>query len=103
MELTQHQYADGVEEITKWYDRENHANFDVCADDHCQRYQGISKAFSDEAFDAVRDTRAKTLVYGGDVCDARYSKSCGGMTELFRAAWEDKDVPYLTPVYDVPG
>ena len=91
------------QELIRWYDRENHQTFDVCADDHCQRYQGISKAFSDSAFDAVRDTRAKSLVYGGDVCDARYSKSCGGMTERFRAAWEDKDVPYLTPVYDVPG
>ena len=91
------------QELIRWYDRENHQGFDVCADDHCQRYQGISKAFSDAAFDAVRDTRAKALVYGGDVCDARYSKSCGGMTELFRAAWEDIEVPYLTSVYDVPG
>jgi stage II sporulation protein D len=91
------------QELIRWYDRENHKGFDVCADDHCQRYQGISKAFSDAAFDAVRETRGKVLIYGGDVCDARYSKSCGGITELFRAAWEDKNVPYLTSVYDVPG
>jgi peptidoglycan hydrolase-like amidase len=97
------QIQSSEEELIRWYDRENHQAFDVCADDHCQRYQGISKAFSDAAFDAVRDTRAKALVYGDEVCDARYSKSCGGMTELFRAAWEDKDVPYLTSVYDVPG
>ena len=90
-------------ELIRWYGRESHRGFDVCADDHCQRYQGISKAFSRAAFDAVRDTRAKTLVYDGEICDARYSKSCGGMTEVYRAAWEDKDVPYLTSVYDVPG
>lgn len=103
MELTQHQYADGVEEITKWYDRENHANFDVCADDHCQRYQGISKAFSPEAFAAISDTRAKVLVYDEEICDARYSKSCGGISEVYAAAWEDKEVPYLSAVYDWQG
>jgi SpoIID/LytB domain protein len=100
---TSQQTQSSEQEVIRWYDRENHQGFDVCADDHCQRYQGISKAFSDAAFDAVRDTRARTLVYGDEVCDARYSKSCGGMTELFRAAWEDKDVPYLPSVYDVPG
>lgn len=91
------------DELIRWYDRENHLGFDVCADDHCQRYQGIGKAFSQAAFDAVRDTRGKVLVYDDEICDARYSKSCGGMTEVYRAAWEDKDVPYLTSVYDVPG
>jgi len=89
--------------LIRWYDRENHIGFDVCADDHCQRYQGISKAVSESAFDAVRDTRGKVLVYDGQICDARYSKSCGGMTEVYRAAWEDKDMPYLASVYDVPG
>jgi stage II sporulation protein D len=94
--------ADQGSEIEKirWWDRENHADFDVCADDHCQRYQGISKAFSKEAFEAVRDTRGKVLMWGDEICDARYSKSCGGMTEEFRAAWEDRDVPYLQAVYD---
>jgi SpoIID/LytB domain protein len=87
-------------EIIKWYDRENHESFDVCADDHCQRYQGISKAFSRSAFDAVRDTRGKALVFAGEICDARYSKSCGGMTEVYAAAWEEKEVPYLAAVYD---
>jgi peptidoglycan hydrolase-like amidase len=91
------------DEQIRWYDRENHLGFDVCADDHCQRYQGISKAFSQAAFDAVRDTQGKVLVYDDKVCDARYSKSCGGMTEVYSAAWEDKAVPYLTSVYDVPG
>ena len=90
-------------ELIRWYDRESHRGFDVCADDHCQRYQGIGKAFSQVAFDAVRDTRGKALVYNGETCDARYSKSCGGMTEVYRAAWEDKDVPYLSSVYDVSG
>jgi stage II sporulation protein D len=92
-----------ADEVIRWYDRESHADFDVCADDHCQRYQGISKAFSRQAFDAARETRGNVLVSGGEICDTRYSKSCGGMTELYRAAWEDRDVPYLSPVYDGPG
>jgi SpoIID/LytB domain protein len=90
-------------EIIKWYDRESHSAFDVCADDHCQRYQGISKLFSEEAIRAVEDTRGKVLFFEGEICDARYSKSCGGMSEVYRAAWEDKEVPYLTAVYDWLG
>jgi stage II sporulation protein D len=91
------------EEIIRWYDRESHTGFDVCADDHCQRYQGIGKAFSQSAFDAVRDTRGRALVYEGEICDTRYSKSCGGITEEYRAAWENKDVPYLRSIYDENG
>lgn len=91
------------EELIRWYDRESHNDFDVCADDHCQRYQGISKAFSGGAFDAVHDTRGKVLTYGGDICDARYSKCCGGMSENYSAVWEDQDVPYLKQIYDGPG
>jgi stage II sporulation protein D len=91
------------EALIRWYGRESHKGFDVCADDHCQRYQGISKAFSQSAFDAVRDTRGTVLVFDNQICDTRYSKSCGGMTEVYRAAWEDREVPYLTSVYDVPG
>ncbi len=91
---------DSSQQIIRWYDRENHADFDVCADDHCQRYQGISKAFSESAFDAIGSTRGKALIWNGEICDARYSKSCGGMTEVFRAAWEDRDVEYLTAIYD---
>jgi SpoIID/LytB domain protein len=87
-------------ERIKWYDRESHSDFDVCADDHCQRYQGISKAFSNEAFDAIADTRGQALMWGDEICDARYSKSCGGMTEVFRAAWEEKQVAYLPSIYD---
>lgn len=91
------------EEIIRWYDRESHRGFDVCADDHCQRYQGISKAFSRAAFDAVSDTRGRALVYGEEICDARYSKTCGGMTEAYSAVWDDQDIPYLKPIYDGPG
>jgi SpoIID/LytB domain protein len=91
---------DSSHQIIRWYDRENHADFDVCADDHCQRYQGISKAFSEASFNAVGGTRGKALVWNDEICDARYSKSCGGMTEVFRAAWEDRDVEYLASIYD---
>jgi stage II sporulation protein D len=90
-------------EIIRWYDRENHTDFDVCADDHCQRYQGISKAFAQEAFDAARDTRGKVLVSNDEICDTRYSKSCGGVTEVYRAAWEEREVSYLASVYDGSG
>lgn len=93
-------YGDSDTRMIRWWDRENHAEFDVCADDHCQRYQGIGKALSKQAFEAVRDTRGKVLIWGDEICDARYSKSCGGVTEEFRAAWEDRDVPYLQSVYD---
>ena len=72
----------------------------MCADDHCQRYQGISKAFSEAAHDAIRDTRGNVLAFEDEICDARYSKSCGGVTEVYSAAWEDKNVPYLAAVYD---
>ncbi len=94
---------EAIGERIRWYDRESHADFDVCADDHCQRYQGISKAFSSEAFAAIQETRGVGLTYESEICDARYSKSCGGMTEVFRAAWEERDVPYLVAVYDGEG
>ena len=67
----------------RWYDREDHKLFDVCADDHCQRYHGITKIISPAASQAVRDTRGVFLVHGGEICDARYSKSCGGRSEVF--------------------
>lgn len=92
-----------VDELIRWYDRENHQYFDVCADDHCQRYQGITKAFSEAAFESVHETRGQLLMWGDEICDARYSKSCGGMTEKYRFAWEDKEVPYLDAVYDGAG
>jgi SpoIID/LytB domain protein len=86
--------------LIRWYDRENHAEFDFCAYDHCQRYHGIGKATSQSVFEAVRATSGQVLAYGGIVCDARYSKSCGGMTESFSAAWSDEEVPYLAVFYD---
>jgi len=94
--------SDSPDEIIRWYDRESHTDFDVCPDDHCQRYQGISKAYSKAAFETVRDTRGQVLAYDDEICDARYSKSCGGVTEIYGAAWEDKAVPYLQSLYDGP-
>ncbi len=90
-------------EIRRWYGREAHPDFDVCADDHCQRYQGITKMFSVAAADAVRATAGQFLRYRGAICDARFSKSCGGITERYATAWEDQDIPYLRSVYDGPA
>ena len=90
-------------EIVRWYGREAHPDFDVCADDHCQRYQGITKAFSPTVAEAVRATGGEFLRHKGIICDARFSKCCGGITERFATAWEDQDVPYLDSVYDGPG
>lgn len=98
--ITDHGSRTAIHEVIRWYDRESHTDFDVCADDHCQRYQGISKAFSAAVFDAVEQTRGQVLVHGQDTCDARFSKCCGGMSENYRAAWEDVEVPYLVGVYD---
>ena len=93
----------GVVHIRRWYDREDHLHFDVCADDHCQRYQGITRAFSDEAVAAVEATRGLVLAFAGKVCDARFSKCCGGMTEVYPAAWGDEEVPYLKAFHDWDG
>jgi SpoIID/LytB domain protein len=91
----------GCEEITRWYDREAHNRFDVCADDHCQRYQGINRATTDTVVSAIEQTAGIALTYRGQVCDARFSKCCGGLTEEFSAAWEDRQVPYLRSIRDV--
>jgi stage II sporulation protein D len=90
-------------EILRWYGREAHPDFDVCADDHCQRYQGITKAFSPAAAMAVRTTAGEFLRYNGAICDARFSKCCGGITERYATAWENEDIPYLSSVYDGPA
>ena len=90
-------------EILRWYGREAHPDFDVCADDHCQRYQGISKAFSSAAAQAVRATAGEFLRYNGAICDARFSKCCGGITERYATAWEDAEIPYLESIYDGPA
>lgn len=84
-----------VIEIVRWTDRESHSDFDVCADDHCQRYRGTGSITPAAAQEAVRSTRGLVLAYEGDVADARFSKCCGGMTEAFSAAWQDRDIPYL--------
>ena len=86
---------DQVLELVRWYDREDHAHFDVCADDHCQRYQGVTRTSTEAAVGAVAETRGLVLVARGRVCDARFSKCCGGRTEVFASAWGDVDVPYL--------
>ncbi|HEY6435972.1 MAG TPA: SpoIID/LytB domain-containing protein, partial [Ignavibacteriaceae bacterium] len=87
-------------ELIKWYDREDHKLFDVCADDHCQRFQGVTKIISDAAFKAVEQTKGITLLSNGGLCDARYSKCCGGLTESFENVWEPVKHPYLTSVVD---
>lgn len=86
--------------IIRWYDREDHKLFDVCADDHCQRYQGITKASNPSVEKAVKETEGMVLMYGDEICDARFSKCCGGVSETFDTCWEDKDYPYLQPVID---
>ena len=90
------------DEVMRWYDREDHDVFDVCADDHCQRYQGVTKILSEQAEEAVRETHGMVLTHQGQVCDARYSKACGGITEEFDTAWEDRRVPYLASISDAP-
>lgn len=87
-------------EIIRWYDREDHQNFDVCADDHCQRYQGINKIRSEKAWKAVEETAGEVLIYDDKICDARFSKCCGGLTENFENVWEEVRHPYLTKVVD---
>ncbi len=89
-------------ERIRWYDREDHANFDVCADDHCQRYQGITKAYTASVKEAVESTIGSVVMYNGVVCDARFSKSCGGVMEEFQEVWEPVCYPYLAAVVDTP-
>ncbi len=89
-------------EIIRWYDRQSHRDFDVCADDHCQRYQGTGMITSGAVAEAVNATRGTALMFGGTPCDARFSKCCGGVTEDFRIAWDDTVHPYLVPVSDSP-
>lgn len=88
------------QELTRWYDREDHSNFDVCADDHCQRYQGITRASTPEVEQAINETYGLVLMYGDAVCDARFYKCCGGITELFENVWEPVSHPYLQMVID---
>ena len=87
--------------LIRWYDREDHTLFDVCADDHCQRYQGITKETSPHVAEAIRQTKGQILMDGEEICDARFSKCCGGITEEFQYCWEDTPKSYLTAVRDI--
>lgn len=85
----------GEDWTVRWYDNGTHSGFDVCADDHCQRYQGLSRAVGNTVKEVIDETWGEILEYKGEICDARFSKCCGGMTELFSTCWDDKDYPYL--------
>lgn len=86
----------------RWYDHTDHTLFDVCADDHCQRYQGITKETSRNVAEAIRRTRGELLTYGDEICDARFSKCCGGAMEEFQYCWDDTPKPYLKGIGDTP-
>jgi len=88
------------EEITRWYDRNDHELYDFCADDHCQRYQGITKKYNDRAHAAIEETRGVAIVYKDEICDTRFSKCCGGISESYENVWEPEIKPYLTSVVD---
>lgn len=94
--------AETENEIVRWYDREDHDIYDVCADDHCQRYQGVTKIISEASRKAIETTRGVFLTYKGEICDARYYKACGGLTDEFENSWEDTHIPYLVSVSDAP-
>lgn len=95
--------VDGDYHLVKWLGRDDHKAFDVCADDHCQRYQGLTVAVGDNVRKAVDQTWGEVLTYDGEICDARFSKCCGGMMERFGSCWEDIDYPYLAAVSDTPS
>jgi SpoIID/LytB domain protein len=88
------------DEIVRWYDREDHKNYDVCADDHCQRYQGITRASTPNVEKAVIETSGEVLTFNGAICDTRYYKCCGGLSELFENVWEPVNHPYLRSITD---
>ena len=88
------------DEVIRWYAREDHTLFDLCADDHCQRYQGVTRSLNPNVERAVRETCGKVLMYGDEICDARFSKCCGGVTERFSACWENVDYNYLAVLRD---
>ena len=92
-----------AEKYIKWYDHDDHHSFDVCADDHCQRYQGLTRATGATVRKAIDSTWGQVLMHDGVLCDARFSKCCGGRMEVFSTCWEDKDYQYLQPLPDTPG
>ena len=93
-------FVKGEGESIRWYDREDHTIFDVCADDHCQRYQGITRASNPKVEEAVNATRGQVLMYDGKICDTRFGKCCGGQTNEYQYCWENIEVPYLRSVKD---
>ncbi len=97
---TNNNAIEGSNTIIRWYEQEGHDIYDVCADDHCQRYQGITKIITHRPLEAVKMTYGVVITYNGEVCDARYSKACGGITEEYRTAWKDMEVPYLISISD---
>lgn len=97
---TQYKDIENDEAYIKWYDHEDHSLFDVCGDDHCQRYQGIIRISNKRAKEAVRSTKGMVLSYNGEICDTRFSKCCGGISEEYSACWEDKNIPYLKSFFD---
>lgn len=104
-EATAHVAASEIQgngELIRWYDREDHTLFDVCADDHCQRYQGITKETSAHVAEAIRQTAGQVLTDEDEICDARFSKCCGGETEEFQYCWENLRKPYLVALRDAP-
>ena len=93
-------FVKGEGESIRWYDREDHTIFDVCADDHCQRYQGITRASNPRVAEAVSATRGQVLMYDGKICDTRFGKCCGGQTNEYQYCWENIEIPYLRSVKD---
>lgn len=98
--LSNHDMTDTDGELIRWYDRDAHTGFDICADDHCQRYQGCTKASTPQVETALQATAGEVLAFDGQLCDARFSKCCGGVTELFSTCWQPVDLPYLQAVED---
>lgn len=94
--------VDSDKEIIKWYDHQMHEKFHVCADDHCQRYQGLGRVWNENAAKAVMATAGMVLTFGNEIADARFSKCCGGITERFSTCWQNVDLPYLPAVTDSP-
>lgn len=103
MRTQQTTLIDTEEERIKWYDRDDHTFFDVCADDHCQRYQGITNIANSYVEQAILATRGQVLMWDGEICDARYSKCCGGMMEEFKYCWDAAEKPYLAALPDTPS
>ena len=95
--------SEGQIDILRWYNHEDHNNYLVCADDHCQRYQGLTRAVGNKVRKVIDETWGKVLTSGGEICDARFSKCCGGTMELFSTCWEDRDYPYLQAKSDSIG